>query len=207
MAEVTAADYHAFSGNVETQARTVASRYGFDWEDVAQEIWLYLCSGTVIESLRKFAQDDESSGRVNRVLYTAAVRYCEDERKRTLGYDWRDEYNYSRPEVARLLPLALDPSTIPGLAGGGLHDGPSAKSDPAYGGGMLASIVDVRVALGRLSESDREYVKLVVALDSKWETVALHTGVKANSAQAKFYRILDRMVTRHLGRKVDDGAA
>jgi hypothetical protein len=98
-------------------------------------------------------------------------------------------------------------ATIPGLSGGGLHDGPSAKTDPAYGGGMLASIVDVRVAFAKLSESDQQFVTLVVGFDSQWDTIAVHTGMQGNSAYAKFMRILDRMVTRHLGRKRDDDAA
>jgi hypothetical protein len=122
---------------------------------------------------------------------------------RELGIDWRDDYNYSRPEVARLLPVALDPESIPGLSGGELHDGPSAKSDPAYGGGMLASLIDVRSAYAKLSDADQQYVLTCVGLDQNWDQIAATTGLLASSAYAKWMRILDRMVTRHLGRKTD----
>lgn len=188
---------------VEGQARKVAVRYeGIDQLDVTQETWAWLLDKGA-DQARK-CLDLGQLGTLRRMLYNAAVRYCEGEKKATLGYDWRDDYTYTRTEVSRLLPLALDPTTIPGLQGGSLHDGPSSRSDPAYGGGLLASVVDVRTAFEKLSGPDQEYVKIVVALDMKWEAVAIHTGVKANSAYAKFMRIVDRMVTKHLGRKTDD---
>lgn len=183
------------------QARTVAPRYGMDPQDVEQEVWLYALEAQA--QVRKYL-DAGHNGRVAKMFYNAAVKFCEREKRANLGYDWRDDYNYSRPEVARLLPLALDPATIPGMQGGALHDGPSSRSDPAYGGGMLASLVDVRTAFGKLSEPDQEFIKLAVALDSNWNAVGVHLGMQPNSAYAKYMRILDRMVTRHLGRKTDD---
>jgi len=200
---------------VDKQARSVATRYPhIDHEDVAQEVWCwwYGAGAAGVAKYKELMQDRdekiaaEAKRKLTRAITNAAVNYCERERKANLGYDWRDDYNYSRPEVARLLPLALDPATIPGLSGGGLHDGPSAKADPAYGGGMLASIVDVRTAYGKLSADDQEYVKLCIALDSKWDAVGIHLGIQANSAYAKYMRILDRIVTRHLGRVTDDAA-
>lgn len=187
------------------QAAIVAPRYSLDVDDVIQEIWVWALSEGAGQ-IRRYL-DAGHLGRVAKTFYSAAVRHGERDKRAGLGYDWRDDYNYSRPEVARLLPLALDPGSIPGLQGSALHDGPSARSDPAYGGGMLAAVVDVRVAFGKLSESDREFVKAVVGLDAKWDAVAVHTGMKSTSAQSKYYRILDRMVTRHLGRAVDDDAA
>lgn len=171
-------------------------------QDIEQELWVWVLDGGRTETKKYQAGGDEKLYRFK--LRNAALKYGERERKASLGYDWRDDYNYTRPEVARILPLALDPSTIPGLSGGGLHDGPSAKSDPAYGGGMLASIIDIRVAFGKLSATDQEYARLVVDCDSDWDLVAKETGLQANSAYAKYMRILDRMVTRHLGRKADD---
>jgi hypothetical protein len=205
---------------VNQAAGFIARRYDrIEAEDVAQEVWVWwLGKGKdVIARYREEVDIAMNAGdsslalaiqaRMVKAVQNAAVNYCERERKANLGYDWRDDYNYSRPEVARILPLALDPSTIPGLSGGGLHDGPSAKSDPAYGGGMLASIVDVRAAFAKLSGDDQEFMRLCVALDSKWDTIGVHLGIQPNSAYAKYYRILDRMVTRHLGRVKDDAAA
>jgi DNA-directed RNA polymerase specialized sigma24 family protein len=191
---------------IETNAAKIAARYdGIDADDVTQEIWVWWLSDGA-PAVARYHRDGQR-GRLAKAIQNAALNYCEREKKLTLGYDWRDDYNYSRPEVARLLPLALDPATIPGLSGGGLHDGPSAKADPAYGGGMLASIVDVRSAFGKLSDDDQEFVKLVVAFDSRWDAVGIHLGIQPNSAYQKYMRILDRMVTRHLGRVTDDDAA
>ena len=191
---------------VEAQAKRVAARYeGIETDDLAQEVWVWLVEESS-PALRGYVAADQA-GRVAKSLYNAAVTWCERDRKRKLreaGIDWRDEYNYSRPEVARLLPMALDYGAIPALAGRELSDMPGAKADPAYSNDILASLIDVRNAFGALSGADQDYVRVVIGLDSNWSDIAACTGVQANSAYAKWMRILDRMVTRHLGRKVDD---
>jgi hypothetical protein len=174
--------------------------------DVEQEMWVWvLSSGATLTTQYTNGEVDEKLYRFK--LRNSAVKYCERERKSTLGYDWRDDYDYSRPEVARLLPLALDPSSIPGLSGGSLHDGPSAKSDPAYGGGMLASIVDIRAAFAKLSPADQGFVQSVVDHDLDWDTIAEHHELASNSAYQKWMRILDKMVTKHLSRRFDHDVA
>jgi hypothetical protein len=206
MAVLTDAEVQVLRRIVDAQAAIVARRYeGINAEDVGQEVWVAFLDGDAATVSKYLAAGHE--GKIAKVAYSAAIRYCEKERKSTLGYDWRDDYTYSRPEVARLLPLALDPTAIPGLSGSALHDGPSVRSDPAYGGGMLASIVDVRVAYEKLSDEDQQFLMLCVGFDQAWEYVGLHTGLQPNSAYAKYMRILDRMITRHLGRKVDTDAA
>jgi hypothetical protein len=188
------------------QAEKVAARYeGVDPDDLAQEIWVWALSEGA-ERIRGYLEAGHE-GRLTQAAYYEAVAWCESEKKRLLaaqGYNWRDDYTYTRPEVARLLPLALDPATVPGLSGGQLHDGPAAKTDPAHGGGMLASLIDIRTAFAKLSDGDQAFVLTVVGLDARWADIAATTGIKAESAYAKWMRILDRMVTRHLGRKTDD---
>lgn len=206
MASITASEAETLDPIISRQSEIVAKRYdGVEAEDLAQEVWVWVVEEASPALLGYLA--DGHLGRLTKSVYNAAVKWCERDRKRRLkeaGIDWRDEYNYTRPEVAKLLPLALDPATIPGLCGGDLHDGPASKSDPAYGGGMLAGIVDVRAAFSRLSGPDQDFVQIVVGLDSNWNDIAATTGLRAQSAYAKWMRILDRMVTRHLGRKTDD---
>lgn len=206
MAALTEDDARALTPFVESQCRKVAARYdGVNAEDLQQEVWVKLIEGALPLTSEYVARDE--LGRLSKAVYNIAVTWCEKDKRRKMreaGIDWRDDYNYSRPEVARLLPLALDAGNIPGLSGDGLHDGPSAKSDPAYGGGLLASLIDVRSAYDKLSESDQAFILTVIGLDTNWDDVAATTGIKASSAYAKYMRILDRMVTRFLGRKTDE---
>lgn len=208
MASLTEAEVSVLVPIVESEAKRVAGRYdGVEAEDLTQELWVWIMEKSS-PALAKYANEGQH-GALARSVYGAAVKWCERDKKRRLaeqGINWRDQYTYSRPEVARLLPLALDPASVPGMSGQQLHDGPSAKSDPAYGGGLLASIVDVRTAFSALSESDQKFVGVVIGLDTNWEDISRTTGLKQNSAYAKWMRILDRMVTRHLGRKTDDSA-
>lgn len=189
---------------VQRQGKAVAARYEQDPDDVTQEIWVWWF-GEGANYVAKCRQSDERT-KLYKAAYNAAIRYCEKERKATLGYDWRDDYRYTRPEVQRILPLALDPEYIPNLAGGGLNDEPASPKDPACGGSLLASIVDVRNAFVQLSDSDAAYlITAVVKHDHDWAAVSAETGLKESSAYAKYMTILDRMVTRHLGRNNEEG--
>jgi len=205
MASLTDAQVAYLVPAVEKQAQKVAARYeNVEAEDLAQELWVWIMEESS-PALKKYI-DDDLPQIAHRALYNAAVRWCEQDKKRRMreaGINWRDQYTYTRPEVAKLLPLALDPASIPGMSGQQLHDGPAARNDPAYGGGMLAAIADVRFAFSKLSESDQRFVGIVIGLDTNWDQISRTTGIRANSAYAKWMRILDRMVTRHLGRKTD----
>jgi hypothetical protein len=101
---------------VELQAKRVAARYeGTEADDLAQDVWVWIAEESS-PALRDYIATGHI-GRLAKSVYNAAVNKCEKDRKaalRELGIDWRDDYNYSRPEVARLLPVALDPESIPG---------------------------------------------------------------------------------------------
>jgi hypothetical protein len=199
MATLTDAEVRDLADLVEVSAHRVARRYDcVSQEDVAQEIWLWACENP--DYIR--AKMTDHTGILALNFYRAGMTYADREWKELVPGDWRDQYTYSRMEVSRLLPLALNPATTPGLSGQ-LHDGPSSKSDPAYGGGMLASIVDVRIAYRKLSLTDQDFLSACVEYDLDWIRIAPLFGLAENSAYAKYMRILDRMVTRHLGRKDD----
>jgi hypothetical protein len=198
MDTLTDADVQALAETVDRQAKRVARRYDcVDAEDVAQEMWLWMVEHA------EWVRDklENHSGIIALALYRAGMIYADKEWKELVPGDWRDQYTYSRPEVARLLPIALGDDESLALPGGGLHDGPSHKSDPAYSGGLLASVLDIRIAYGKLSTEDQAYLATCVDLDMAWDRVAAEFGLAGNSAYAKYMRILDRMVTRHLGRR------
>lgn len=201
MAALTDADVQTLAETVERQAKRVARRYDcVDAEDVAQEMWLWM-----VEHADYIRQqiDGDHMGIIAIGLYRAGMAYADKEWKELVPGDWRDQYTYSRPEVARLLPLALAGDYVPGLSGGGLHDGPGNKNDPAYGGGLLASVMDVRIAFDRLSPNDQIFLSICVDYDLDWPRIAMEVGTQENSCYAKYMRILDRLVTRHLGRADD----
>lgn len=200
MGALTDSDVKALSELVQASAARVARRYDcVAVEDVAQEMWLWACENP------DYVQHkiEDHTGILSLNFYRVGMTYADKEWKESVPGDWRDQYRYSRMEVARILPLALDPTSIPGLSSGALHDGPSSKSDPAYGGGMLASIMDVRIAFGKLSLTDQDYLSACVEYDLDWPRVAPLFGLLETSAYAKYMTILDRMVTRHLGRRDD----
>lgn len=207
MASFTDEEVAQLAAIIDGQASRVAERYeGVVSDDLAQEVWLWALDTPGADRVRNYL-DTGQIGRLKKAAYYESVAWCEKDkrrRQRAAGIDWRDEYNYTRPEVARLLPMALDYGAIPGLTGRDLTSTPGTATDPAYHNDQLASLIDVRNAFGKLSGPDQDYVRIVVGLDCNWADIAATTEIQASSAYAKWMRILDRMVTRHLGRKTDD---
>lgn len=126
-----------------------------------------------------------------RAARNVAVLFCERRKAEQSGYQVEDVYYYSREQVARLVPLAVEDVTIPGVP----ESTRRAPSDPAEGGNVLALISDVRKAISGLPRSD---VALVVAgyeaTDQEWNALAAQMAVKAPSLRRRYNRILDRIV-------------
>jgi hypothetical protein len=81
-------------------------------DDVYQELWVWLLEPKGRKYTERWLAEGQQ-GKLARALYNAGREYVERERRAQLGMDWRDEYRYSRPEVSRLLPFALDPDYAP----------------------------------------------------------------------------------------------
>ncbi len=170
-----------------------------DRADIVQEVyawWLGSGASSVSAYIGPDSQYDESHGRNK--LAIAIERFarnmCEREKAAAVGYNPEDTYRYTPNEVKRLLPLALDSTalTIPGQS----FDSAPVHGDPAEGGNLLASVVDVRRALNGLDSLDRLFLQAFVESDTGH--VAELFGLEEPSVLQRHSRLVARLV-RMLG--------
>lgn len=139
---------------VATAARDVHRRFrGFvDREDLLSEGWLY-----VYEHPRRMSEYDTDENRkragyrLRRDLSMRMERYARDSKAFRLGYAPEDEQFYSSHQVRTLVSLAFS----------GHPASPNSLSerrvwrDPAEGGDLTTSVLDVLDAWGRLTDDER----------------------------------------------------
>jgi DNA-directed RNA polymerase specialized sigma24 family protein len=148
-----------------TVAYTITRNYkGFaEVDDVKQELleWSLKRQDKIQEWLSPQLDRKEYKIGIKRLARTfnrMADRYCRKEKAKKLGYSVYDEVFYSPALVEQLLPLAFnseietkDPNSEFVSGGGG---------DPATAGSFLASMYDVRTALGKLSIESYSMVRM-----------------------------------------------
>jgi hypothetical protein len=168
-------------------------RYGtwVDRDDLHQEaaIWWY-------QHGQKYLHDyleDDNLVRLRRSIWRFIARYAEREKAHREGYEPIDQVRYRPAEILAMLPVALDPFGLPER---GHPDGPAPKGNLAEGGDVLASLVDVRVALAALPEEDIQFLQLTEDLARDWDRVAAHTQTLPDSARRRHARIAERMARR-----------
>jgi DNA-directed RNA polymerase specialized sigma24 family protein len=134
--------------------------------------------------------------RLSKTLNRRADKYCRKEKAKKLGYLPVDEYFYTPGLVEQLLPFAFkgevptkDPSNEFVSNGGG---------DPATGGGFLATMYDIRIALLKLTVT--EYAMLCMRYEDsmKLEDIAEHFDVSDSTISRKINTAINKII-KHLG--------
>lgn len=166
-------------------------------DDLGQECAVWWYSPNAQKHLREYLQE-EGFTRLRRSLWRAMARYAEKEKGHKVGYEPEDQVLYTPAQVAAVLPVALDPEGLPD--GGGVADitGIRAHTNLAEGGGVLASLIDVRRGLTTLVPADR--VLLYVANEElhDWDSVAdrMNIGAETPLLADSFRRKHDRVIER-----------
>lgn len=123
--------------------------YGVEFDDASQEIYLWLLDGGEKKVRRWLSKSPQQTTRVYMSMLDVAMSYAEQEKALRAGYDVDDVFWYTPSLIEGLLPLALDESFAPEdineleQLGGGKR---KAKQ-PAEGGNLLATVLDIRRAL------------------------------------------------------------
>jgi hypothetical protein len=178
---------------VKGKAREVARHYPglLEAQDLEQEIALWWYSAPV-DALTSYLQDDGLS-RLRRAFWRHARDYAEKQRRAQGGPEVFVQSRYAAAEVAAMLPVALDPDGIPEHRAVD-ETGRQSKGNVAWGGNLLASLVDVRRALkAALTEDDRQFLLWVDAARNDWDKVGRLVGIEPDSARRRHARIAGRM--------------
>jgi len=145
-------------------AASLSRTYGMDPRDIQQEmyVWMYGHAAKVQEF-----RDGKPGLRTT--LTRLGVKFCKREWRRANGGPFPDQYAYSRKALKGLLPQAF--SSDLGQLSGAAGEYTGGSGDPALGGDLLASLVDVRNALQQLPQPQQQ--ALLIAVDLGFDNALL----------------------------------
>lgn len=190
----------AHSDIIQRRARSTGARLGqqhagyVDAADCEQEALAWVIEHPQL--VHDWLSNEPKTGpaKLGTAMWRAGNKHATRQRRLVDGTDATDYVTFTPLLVAEVLPDALDKSFdgTPGQSATD-YDAPKGKTDPAKGNTYLATVVDVRVGLGRISDEDR---LTLVTRFCPGGSVALVTeayGLSEDAAVKRVRRALERL--------------
>lgn len=186
----------AYSNLVNRIASQHANRFRqyVDRQDVVQQLWLWFVEHPKKTSEWSKLDLKEGDSLFARSLHNAALEYCLKEKAYATGYEYEDQFFYTKGMIKSLLPAVLsgDAKRVQALS----SEIKSHKS-PNESGDWMAYAADVKKAFEQLSDEDQKLVEMFYAKDSTGEDLHTELGKDRPSSRAtqmSANRALNKMV-------------
>lgn len=184
---------------VQTLSAEYARRYSMlERDDIGQELWVWF-----VGHPRKYkewsALDQKDRDKlIAKSLRNAALKFCEREKAKKVGYDMSELYYYDVSVVEVFLPTIISesyemPSKIKDL-------GNSVKgSEVSDGMNWLVLRSDIATAYYKLPEAKQNILRLRFSMEQPdWATLAKEMDSTPDGARMKVQRALNSLI-KHLG--------
>ncbi len=184
---------------VQNLSSEYARRYGMlERDDIAQELWVWF-----VGHPRKYKEWSELEQKdrdklIAKSLRNAALKYCEKEKARKIGYDTSDLYYYDVSVVEAFLPSIIAgtyaiPTSIQDL------NAKFGSGNLADGNNWLALRSDIATAFDKLSDAKQNILRLRFSIDSPdWSLLAKDMDSTPDGARMKVQRAINSL-TKNLG--------
>jgi len=190
---------HDYNELVQQLSSEYSRRYAMvERDDVAQELWVWFVSHP-----RKYKEWEELEQKdrdklIGKSLRNAALKFCEREKARKIGYDISDLYYYDASVVEAFLPSIIAesyeiPTKIKDL-------GNSVKgTEISDGNNWLALRSDIASGFYKLSESKQNILRLRFSVEQPdWATLAKDMDSTPDGARMKVQRAINSLI-KNLG--------
>jgi hypothetical protein len=184
---------------VQTLAAEYARRYTMvERDDIGQELWVWFVGHPRKYKEWSALEQKDRDKLIAKSLRNAALKFCEREKAKKVGYDMSELYYYDVSVVEAFLPTIIAesyemPSKIKDL-------GNSVKSSELSDGmNWLILRSDIATAYYRLSEAKQNILRLRFSMEQPdWATLAKEMDSTPDGARMKVQRALNSLV-KHLG--------
>jgi hypothetical protein len=188
-----------YSNVVQQLSSEYARRYSMlERDDIAQELWVWF-----VGHPRKYKewlelQQKDRDKLIAKSLRNAALKYCEKEKARKVGYDTSDLYYYDVSVVEAFLPSIIAgtyaiPTSIQDL------NAKFGSGNLADGNNWLALRSDIAAAFGKLSDAKQNILRLRFSIDSPdWLLLSKDMDSTPDGARMKVQRAINSL-TKNLG--------
>jgi hypothetical protein len=184
---------------VQQLAAEYAKRYTMlERDDIGQELWVWFVSHPRKYKEWSTLEQKDRDKLIAKSLRNAALKFCEYQKARKIGYDVSDLYYYDVSVVEAFLPSIIGetyeiPTKIQDL---NAKFGSGAASD---GNNWLSLRSDIASAFYRLSEQKQNILTLRFSVDSPdWTMLSKEMESTPDGARMKVQRALNSLV-KHLG--------
>ena len=184
---------------VQTLAAEYAKRYTMlERDDIGQELWVWFVGHPRKYKEWSALEQKDRDKLIAKSLRNAALKFCEREKAKKVGYDMSELYYYDVSVVEVFLPSIISesyemPSKIKDL-------GNSVKgSEVSDGMNWLILRSDIATAYYKLPEAKQNILRLRFSMEQPdWATLAKDMDSTPDGARMKVQRALNSLV-KHLG--------
>jgi hypothetical protein len=167
-------------------------------DDIGQELWVWFVGHPRKYKEWSALEQKDKDKLIAKSLRNAALKYCEREKSRKIGYDTSDLYYYDASVVEAFLPSIIGetyviPTKIQDLnakfGSGGVSDGNN----------WLALRSDIAAAYYKLSEAKQNILRLRFSIEQPdWATLAKEMDSTPDGARMKVQRAVNSLI-KNLG--------
>lgn len=184
---------------VQTLASEYARRYNMvERDDIGQELWVWF-----VGHPRKYKEWSELEQKdrdklIAKSLRNAALKFCEKEKARKIGYDMSDLYYYDVSVIEAFLPSIIGesyeiPTKIKDLGG------TIKSSEISDGNNWLSLRSDIAAGYYKLSEAKQNILRLRFSVEQPdWLSLAKEMDSTPDGARMKVQRAISSLI-KHLG--------
>jgi len=188
-----------YNDMVQTLATEYARKYTMlERDDIGQELWVWF-----VGHPRKYKEwsDLEQKDRdklIAKSLRNAALKFCEKEKAKKIGYDMSDLYYYDVSVVEAFLPSIISETYVIPVKIQDLNS-KFGSGDISDGNNWLSLRSDIALGYYKLSEAKQNILRLRFSVEQPdWATLAKEMDSTPDGARMKVQRALNSLI-KNLG--------
>ena len=166
--------------------------------DIAQTLWLWFVTHPAKYKEWSALEIKDKEKLIAKSLRNAALKYCEREKAKTIGYEFLDLYYYDASVIEAFLPSIISESYEIPTKIKDLNFKPT-KGETTDGNNWLVLRSDIATGFYRLSEAKQNILRIRFTTESyEWSEIGKELDTTPDGARMKVQRAIASLI-RNLG--------
>jgi hypothetical protein len=194
---------HSYTGEYELLVAALANEYSrrypmIERPDIAQTLWLWFVTHPAKYKEWSALELKDKEKLIAKSLRNAALKYCEKEKAKTIGYEFIDLYYYDASVIEAFLPSIISESYEIPTKIKDLNFKPT-KGETTDGNNWLVLRSDIATGFYRLSEAKQNILRIRFTTESyEWSDIGKELDTTPDGARMKVQRAIASLI-RNLG--------
>jgi hypothetical protein len=194
---------HSYTDEYESLVAALANEYSrrypmIERPDIAQTLWLWFVTHPAKYKEWSALELKDKEKLIAKSLRNAALKYCEREKAKTIGYEFLDLYYYDASVIEAFLPSIISESYEIPTKIKDLNFKPT-KGETTDGNNWLVLRSDIATGFYRLSEAKQNILRIRFTTESyEWSDIGKELDTTPDGARMKVQRAIASLI-RNLG--------